>query len=82
MRARQEYVNPFAWSGEVVKTLVTSNPDHQNAFNGWSPFRWTPDYPGLAGKDLSPKGPITDIHDSVNASGAGDSPALPTEEEY
>jgi|SaaInl5LU_22_DNA_1037371.scaffolds.fasta_scaffold23140_2 hypothetical protein len=57
-----EYVNPLVYSGEAVKTLVTSNPDHQNTYNGWSPLRWMPDYPGLVGKDLSAKGPITDIH--------------------
>ena len=42
-----------------MKTLITSDPDHQNVFNGWSPLRWAPDYPGLAGKDLSPKGAVT-----------------------
>ena len=54
-----EYVNPVTWGGQIVKTLITSDPDHQNVFNGWSPLRWAPDYPGLAGKDLSPKGAVT-----------------------
>ena len=30
---------------------------------GWSPNRYSPDHPGLAGKDLTPMGPITEFHD-------------------
>ena len=76
-----EFVNPLTWSGQIVKTLITSNPDHQNTFNGWSPLRWAPDYPGLAGKDLSPKGPITQFHGGAGAAGDG-SAEQPEEERY
>ena len=77
-----EYVNPVTWSGQIVKTLITSNPDHQNTYNGWSPLRWAPDYPGLAGKDLSPKGPITEFHGSLVAPAGGESADEPEEERY
>ena len=77
-----EYVNPVTWGGQLVKTLITSDPDHQNVFNYWSPLRWAPDYPGLAGKDLSPKGPITEFHGSAVAPSAGEAVAIPEEEEY
>ena len=77
-----EYVNPVTWSGQIVKTLITSNPDHQNSYNGWSPLRWAPDYPGLAGKDLSPKGPITEFHGSAVAPAGGESAEQPEEERY
>ena len=53
-----------------------------NVFNYWSPLRWAPDYPGLAGKDLSPKGPITECHGSAVAPSAGEAVAIPEEEEY
>ena len=77
-----EYVNPVTWSGQIVKTLITSNPDHQNTYNGWSPLRWAPDYPGLAGKDLSPKGPITEFHGGSVAPAGGESADEPEEERY
>jgi hypothetical protein len=80
-----EYVNPLTWSGQIVKTLITSDPDHQNTFNGWSPLRWMSDYPGLVGKDLSPKGPITIFHSDGDAIGTSEAPVdlvLPAEEEY
>lgn len=71
-----DYVNPVTWGGEIVKTLITTDPDHKNTMNGWSPFRWAPDYPGLAGKDLSPKGLITEFG---TMGGEAD---LPVEEQY
>ena len=81
-----EYVNPVTWGGEIVETLNTSDPDHQNVFNGWSPFRWAPDFPGLAGKDLSPKGLITQFHGSAvepsAGRAAGGEAELPVEEQY
>ncbi len=76
-----EFVNPVTWSGQIVETLVTSDPDHQNSYNGWSPLRWAPDYPGLAGKDLSPKGPITVFHGAGTAA-AGEEAELASEENY
>lgn len=54
-----EYVNPVTNAG-IVNTLITS--EHENVFGGWSPLRYGVDFPGLAGKDLSPKGPITAFH--------------------
>ena len=81
-----EYVNPITWSGQIVRTLITSDPDHQNTYNGWSPLRWAPDYPGLAGKDLSPKGPITQFHGSTGGTdaerAAGAAADQPIEERY
>ena len=81
-----DYVNPVTWGGEIVKTVITGNPDHQNVMNGWSPFRWVPDFPGLAGKDLSPKGLITQFHGSADESSAGRAAGgeadLPVEEQY
>ena len=76
-----EFVNPVTWSGQIVETLITSDPDHQNSYNGWSPLRWALDYPGLAGKDLSPKGPITVFHGAGNAA-AGEEAELASEEDY
>ena len=72
-----EYVNPVTNAG-IVKTIVTS--EHENTFGGWSPLRYGVDFPGLAGKDLSPKGPITAFHGEGNAR-AGDELELAEEEE-
>ena len=81
-----DYVNPVTWGGQIVETLITGNPDHQNVFNGWAPLRWAPDYPGLAGKDLTPKGLITQFHGSADepsaGRAAGEEAQLPEEEEY
>ena len=55
-----EYVNPVTAEDGVVTTIVTSM--HTNILGGWSPFRYAPEHPGLAGRDLSPKGPITEFH--------------------
>ena len=72
-----EYVNPVTNTG-IVKTVITS--EHENVFGGWSPLRYLEDFPGLAGKDLSPKGPITDFHNAQSL-GTGGGPGLATEEE-
>ncbi len=72
-----EYVNPVTNDG-IVKMLITS--EHENTFGGWSPLRYGVDFPGLAGKDLSPKGPITAFH-AGGIPGAGDEPVLAEEEE-
>jgi len=73
-----EYVNPVTTTG-IVKTMVTSEQD--NNWGGWSPVRYPADHPGLAGKDLSPKGPITDFHSAENARTGGEL-ELAEEEEY
>ena len=76
----------MTWGGEIVKTLITANPDHQNVANYWSPLRWGPDFPGLAGKDLSPKGLITQFHGIADESSAGRAAGgeadIPIEEQY
>ena len=71
-----EYVNPITNAG-IVKTLITS--EHENTFGGWSPLRYPVDFPGLAGKDLSPKGPITAFH-AGGMPGAGGEQVLAEEE--
>jgi hypothetical protein len=73
-----EYVNPLTNAG-IVKTLITS--EHENVFGGWSPLRYLEDFPGLAGKDLSPKGLITDFHNAENPRTGGEQ-ELATEEKY
>jgi hypothetical protein len=73
-----EYVNPVTSDG-IVKTFITS--EHENVFGGWSPLRYLEDFPGLQGKDLTPKGLITDFHDASNPR-AGRELELATEEEY
>jgi hypothetical protein len=73
-----EYVNPVT-NSEIVKTLITS--EHENVFGGWSPLRYLEDFPGLAGKDLSPKGLITDFHNAQSIGIRGRS-GLAEEEEY
>ena len=63
-----------------MRTLITSDPDHQNTYNGWSPLRWAPDYPGLAGKDLSPKGTITQFHGSTGGTDAERTTGAPADQ--
>ena len=58
-----EYINPIDRNTrKSYKTLIT--PDHFNSLGGWSPMRYSPDFPGLHGKDLTPKGNITDFSTS------------------
>ncbi len=56
-----EYINPVTADDGIVTTVITS--EQTNVFGGWSPYRYPPDHPGLAGKDLTPQGPITEFHD-------------------
>ena len=56
-----EYVNPVTAEAGIVTTVIAS--EHTNILGGWSPIRYSPDHPGLAGKDLTPKGPITEFHE-------------------
>ena len=55
-----EYVNPVTREEGIVTTVITSR--HTNTLGGWSPYRYAPDHPGLADKDLTPKGPISRFH--------------------
>jgi hypothetical protein len=52
-----DYINPMTPDGPQT-ILITSQ--HTNNLVGWSPMRYPVDYPGLSGKDLTPKGPITE----------------------
>jgi len=53
-----EYMNPVTREFGIVKVL----PDcYLNTNPVWRAYRHTADHPALVGKDLSPKGPITDI---------------------
>ncbi len=74
-----EYVNPLTNAG-IVKTLITS--EHENVFGGWSPLRYLEDFPGLAGKELSPKGLITDFHNADNPRNGVELELAEEEEEY
>ena len=56
-----EYVNPVTWDSGIVTTRITL--EHESTFAGWSPVRYPSDFPGLEGKDLTPKGPITNFLD-------------------
>jgi hypothetical protein len=53
-----EYVNPVTFSGKVV-TRVGSTQAMDNQV--YRCFRFSPDYPGFAGKDLTPKGKLTEM---------------------
>jgi len=56
-----EYINPVTREGNILEVL----PDcYLNANYVWRAHRYTADHPALAGKDLTPKGPITDIQGS------------------
>ena len=78
-----EYVNPVTTDG-IRETMITS--EHDNNWGGWSPMRYPVDHPGLVGKDLSPKGPITQFHGTTAPAEAvpagGSSVDLPEEERY
>jgi hypothetical protein len=74
-----EYVNPLTNAG-ILKTIVTS--EHENVFGGWSPLRYPEDFPGLDGKDLSPKGLITDYHSAANPRTGAELELATEEEEY
>lgn len=73
-----EYVNPVTNAG-IFRTIITS--EHENVMGGWAPLRYPVDFPGLAGKDLSPKGPITQFHGGEDPTSAGD-PSVAPEEQY
>jgi len=74
-----EYVIPVTANHGIVTTMITGV--HTNTGGGWSPYRYAADHPGLAGRDLTPKGQITEFHNRENL-GAGDEQELPTEEVY
>ena len=50
-----EYINP----GMNRRTLITDTLDGGNVYRA---YRYPPDYPGFAGKDLSALGPMTEIY--------------------
>ena len=51
-----EYINPHTRTGSIRTTQTDA---HTNSHMTFRAFRYPADYPGLAGKDLSPKGTIT-----------------------
>jgi len=57
-----EYINPVTIEGEVLKIMPDRCP-RINAVGGGR--RYAPDHPALAGRDLIPKGTITEIYGSV-----------------
>jgi hypothetical protein len=74
-----EYVNPLTNAG-ILKTVITT--EHENVFGGWSPLRYLADFPGLAGKELSPKGLITDFHSADNPRNGVELELAEEEEDY
>ncbi|MBW1766901.1 MAG: aryl-sulfate sulfotransferase [Deltaproteobacteria bacterium] len=59
-----EYINPVGdRTGDDYGIYEIMNDGAGTRFNSvFRCHRYGPDYPGLAGKDLTPKGPITEIH--------------------
>ena len=55
-----EYINPVTKGG--IKTFIDDQP--RGYMDVFRCLRYGVDYPGLAGRDLTPKGPITKIHAS------------------
>jgi hypothetical protein len=53
-----EYINPVTEDG-ILKKIGDCPSQYNNVFRA---YRYGPDFPGLKGKDLSPKGKITDLH--------------------
>ena len=54
-----EYINPVTADG-IKKIIGDSPPQYNNSFRC---YRYGPDFPGLKGKDLRPKGTITELVD-------------------
>ena len=51
-----EYINPHKRTGQITTTQTDADTNSHMTFRA---FRYPADYPGLAGKDLTPKGTIT-----------------------
>lgn len=63
-----EYVNPVIRSGPMVQgeTIPPFSPGNERQQNSlFRAYRYGPDYPGLAGKDLTPKGTIELINTAI-----------------
>ena len=75
-----EYINPVTSEAGIVRTVVTT--EHSNLFGGWAPLRFAPDHPTLAGRDLTPKGPITEFMGTEESSLVDSAIELPPEEQY
>ncbi|MBW1764121.1 MAG: aryl-sulfate sulfotransferase, partial [Deltaproteobacteria bacterium] len=54
-----EYINPVKGGDDPVFTIQRDSDDR--GFSVFRCYRYGPDYPGLAGRDLRPMGPITKI---------------------
>jgi hypothetical protein len=55
-----EYLNPVR--GEIGDAVLIQKDSDSRAFNVFRAYRYGPDFPGLVGKDLTPKGMITEIY--------------------
>jgi len=57
-----EYINPVTGEGQILEAM----PDRLPMTNAvWRAYRYGPDHPALAGRDLTPKGTIAEIHGSA-----------------
>lgn len=75
-----EYINPVTTEAGIVTTVVTT--EHSNLFGGWAPLRFAPDHPALIGRDLSPKGPITEFMRTGESPRTDSATELRPEERY
>ena len=75
-----EYINPVTAEAGIVTTVVTT--EHSNLFGGWAPLRFAPDHPTLIGRDLSPKGPITEFMRAEESPRTDSATELRPEERY
>jgi hypothetical protein len=58
-----KYVNPVVRTGALRQGELPGQDHRGHDWNGvFKIHRYAPDYPGLAGRDLSPKGLLTDEH--------------------
>jgi hypothetical protein len=55
-----EYINPLKGEEGIVSPIQKDSDDRK--FRVFRAHRYGPDYPGLAGRDLKPKGKITEIY--------------------
>jgi len=53
-----EYINPVTRDGDILDVIPDSYPMTNSVFRA---YRYGPDHPAVAGKDLAPKGKITEL---------------------
>jgi hypothetical protein len=72
------YVNPVTDSGPLYQGDTVPDDPHRPGQKMNAVFktaRYAPDYPGLAGRNLTPQGPIERYHQSVEEGGTPGKPA-------